>query len=201
MKIGLTSDIGQLDKESERKVIRDWIVKEGGAKGNLDPWIDAIVKETHGWPQHIISYVKPAASCLKSNNRQMTDEGLRIILEKDNEFRQNYYETRAHDIDVEQRQSLAISLAHISIGGTTTRTSIISILREEYPPEVADNLFKQALEQGIIDKRKGGVYGVPIPSMQTWLIEEYGREQIDIPEIEDDSLKQEKDASKWSRER
>ncbi len=194
-------NLGRLDKESERKVIRDWIVKEGGAKGNLDPWIDAIVKETHGWPQHIISYVKPAASYLKSNNRQMTDDGLRIILEKGNEFRKIYYETRAKDIDMEQRQSLARSLAHLPIGGTTTRTSIISILREEYPPEVADNLFKQALEQGIIDKRKGGVYGVPIPSMQTWLIEEYGREQIDIPEIEDDSLKQEKDASKWSRER
>ncbi len=192
-------NLGRLDKESERAAIRDWIVKEGAAKGNPDPWIGAIIKETHGWPQHIISYVKPAVRYLKSNHRQMTDDGLRIVLEKGNEFRRNYYETRAHDIDVEQRQSLTRSLAHVPIGGITTRTSIIAILNEEYPPEVADNLFKQALEQGIIDKRKGGYYGVPIPSMQTWLIDEYGREQIEMPKIEGESP--EKDSSKWSRER
>ncbi len=201
-------NLGRLDKKSERLVIRDWLIKDGGAKGNPDPWIDAIAKETHGWPQHIISYVKPAVAYLESNHRRMTDEGLRIVLEKGNEFRINYYETRAHEIDVEQRQSLTRSLAHVPLGGTTTRTSIIAILNEEYPPEVADNFFKQALEQGIIDKRKGGYYGVPIPSMQTWLIEEYGREQIQMPKIHDElskvrheSPKQEKDSSKWSMER
>ncbi len=201
-------NLGRLDKDSEYKVIRDWLTEAGGAIDDPTPWIESISEQTHGWPQHIISYVKPATSYLKSNNHQMTDDGLRIVLEKGNEFRRNYYEARAHDIDVEQRQSLSISLAHVPLDGTTTRTSIIATLNEEYPPEVADNLFKQALEQGIIDKRKGGYYGVPIPSMQTWLIEEYGREQIDMPKIHDElskvrreSPKQEKDSSKWSMER
>ncbi len=200
-------NLGRLDKDSEHEVIRDWLTEVGAAEGNPDPWIDVIAKETHGWPQHIISYVKPAVGYLKSNNHQMTDAGLRIVLEKGAESRLRYYRQRAHDIDGEQRQSLARSLAHLPIGGTTTRTSIISILEEEYPPEVADNLFKQALEQGIIDKNEDGYYGVPIPSMQTWLIEAYGRKQVDMPKIEDELSKvrrelpkQEKDSSKWSRE-
>ncbi len=169
--------LGALREESERKVIRDWLTKDGGAKGDPAPWIDAIAKEAHGWPQHILSYMDPAVAYLESNHRRMTDEGLRIVLEKGAEFRKNYYETRAKEIDVEQRQSLTRSLAHVPLGGTTTRTSIMTILNEEYPPEVADNLFSQALEQGIIDKRKGGYYGVPIPTMQTWLVEEYGKER------------------------
>ncbi len=200
-------NLGRLDKDSEYKVIRDWLTEAGGAIDDPTPWIESISEQTHGWPQHIISYVKPAANYLKSNNHQMTDAGLRIVLEKGAESRLRYYRQRAHDIDGEQRQSLARSLAHLPIGGTTTRTSIISILEEEYPPEVADNLFKQALEQGIIDKNEDGYYGVPIPSMQTWLIEAYGRKQVDMPKIEDELSKvrrelpkQEKDSSKWSRE-
>ncbi len=203
-----TVGLGPLDRESERAAIRDWIVKEGGTNGNTDQWIEAIAKETHGWPQHIISYVKPAVGYLKSNNHLMTDAGLRIVLEKGAESRLRYYRQRAHDIDWEQRQSLARSLGHLPIGETTTRTSILTILNEEYPPEVADNLFKRALEQGILDKHEDGRYGVPIPSMQTWLIEEYGRKQVDMPKIEDEVSKvrrelpkQEKEASKWSRER
>ncbi len=42
--------LGVLGKESERKVIRDWLMKEGVAKVNPAPWINAIAKETHGWP-------------------------------------------------------------------------------------------------------------------------------------------------------
>ncbi len=165
-------NLGRLDKDSEYKVIRDWLTEAGGAIDDPTPWIETISEQTHGWPQHIISYVKPAANYLKSNNHQMTDEGLRIVLEKGAESRFQYYRQRAHDITWEQRQSLA----HLPISGITTRSSIVAILNEEYPPEVADSLFKQALEQGIIDERDDGRYGVPIPSMQTWLIDEYGRE-------------------------
>jgi len=58
--------LGALDKESERAVIRDWLTKHAKEESNLtsesDPtiWINAIAREAHGWPQHIISYVEPA---------------------------------------------------------------------------------------------------------------------------------------------
>ncbi len=201
-------NLGRLDKESEREVIRDWIVKEGGAKGNLDPWIDAIVKETHGWPQHIISYVKPAVRYLKSNNRQMTDEGLRIVLEKGNESRINYYETRAKEFSLKQRQVIASFIPDLQQSGYLEKEDIMDVLTSKYGEEKSKKFFEDVLHSGIISQKSGGVYGVPIPSMQTWLIEEYGREQIEMLKVEDELSKvrrespnQEKDSSKWSRER
>ncbi len=175
-----------MDKESERAAIRDWIVKEGAAKGNPDPWIGAIIKETHGWPQHIISYVKPAVRYLKSNHRQMTDDGLRIVLEKGSELRLQYYRQRARGIPMEQRQSIAKAIVDIPLGETKTYKEIMGVLMQEYDEQFADNLFNKALKKGIIDERDDGDYGIPIPSMQTWLIEAYGRKQADMPEIEND---------------
>ncbi len=179
-------NLGRLDKESERAAIRDWIVKEGAAKGNPDPWIGAIIKETHGWPQHIISYVKPAVRYLKSNHRQMTDDGLRIVLEKGSELRLQYYRQRARGIPMEQRQSIAKAIVDIPLGETKTYKEIMGVLTQEYDEQFADNLFNKALKKGIIDERDDGDYGIPIPSMQTWLIEAYGRKQADMPEIEND---------------
>ncbi len=178
-----TVELGTLDKDSERAVIQDWLIKEGGAKGDPTPWIDAIAKECHGWPQHILSYINPAVAYLESNNRRMTDDGLNSVLEKGNEFRINYYRQRAHGIKEEQRQALAKAMMNIPSGGTKTYTKILSTLQQEYDSQEAGNLFKKALHQGIIDERDGR-YGVLIPSMQTWLVEEYGKGRDEPPLME-----------------
>ncbi len=179
-----TVGLGALEKDSERAVIQDWLIKEGGAKGDLAPWIDAIAKECHGWPQHILSYMDPAVAYLKSNHRCMTDDGLNSVLEKGNEFRINYYRQRAHDIDEEHRGALAAAVMDVPIGGTLTRTVIKDRLKlSGLIQEEADKLFKKALDQGIIDERDGR-YGVPIPSMQTWLVEEYGKGRDEPPLME-----------------
>ena len=73
-------DLGRLDKESELAVIRDWLKKDGGARKNLDTWTDAIVKETYGWPQHIMAYMKPAVRQLKQDGGNLTPEGLVSVL-------------------------------------------------------------------------------------------------------------------------
>ena len=53
---GCHINLGPLKPKAERKVIKDWLKLEGRAKGDPAPWIDAIVSETHGWPQHIMAY-------------------------------------------------------------------------------------------------------------------------------------------------
>ncbi len=45
-------ELGALGKEAERAVLHDWLTKEGGAEGDPAAWIEAIARETHGWPQH-----------------------------------------------------------------------------------------------------------------------------------------------------
>ncbi len=193
-----TVGLGALEKGSERAVIQDWLIKEGGAKGDPALWIDAIAKECHGWPQHILSYMDPAVAYLESNNRRMTDDGLNSVLEKGNEFRINYYRQRAHEIDEEHRGALAAAVMNVPIGGTLTRTVIKDRLKlSGLIQEEADKLFKKALDQGIIDERDGR-YGVPIPSMQTWLVEEYGkgRDQPPLMEAPEKTM-----GSKFSMER
>ena len=169
-----TVQLGRLDKKSECAVIRDWLIEEGRAKGDPHTWIQSIAEQAHGWPQHIISYIKPALKYLESNNRFMTDEGLKFVLEKGAEYREMYYETRAHDIDEDHRQALARAVMDVPTDKTTTKPAITSSLKKSgLTKKEAGKLFNQALEQGIIDQRKGGRYGIPIPSFHTWLVDEY----------------------------
>lgn len=55
-KAGCFIELGALGKESECAVIHDWLVKDGGAKGDPTPWINEIAQKTSGWPQHISAY-------------------------------------------------------------------------------------------------------------------------------------------------
>jgi len=170
--------LGALDKKSERAVIRDWLTKYAKAEGDPTAWIDAIAQETHGWPQHIVAYVDPAIKYLENNNRQMTDEGLEFVLQRGAESRQEYYKLHAHDIDEDKRQAIAKSISDVPFGETMTRPAIMSGLQNSgLTHDDASELFGQVLEQGIIDKRDDSRYGIPIPSMQTWLLNEYGREK------------------------
>jgi len=179
-------ELGPLSKESERAVIQDWLKKEGRAKGDPTAWIDSIANESHGWPHHILSYVDAAVEYLELNNGSMTEEGLKLIL-KGAEFRLHYYRQRAHGIITEKRQLLARSLVNVPIGGTTNYTAIMSILLQEYSQKDAEDLFNISLEKGIIDERNGD-YGVPIPSMHTWLLNEYTIERIELPKLQDSQI-------------
>jgi len=105
----------------------------------------------------------------------MTDEGLEYVLERGAHSRQEYYEFRAHGIREEHRQVLAHAISDVPLGGTTGYEDVMDIIGHEYSKKEAEDLFNKALEKGIIDERKGGRYGISIPSMQTWLVSEYGR--------------------------
>ena len=181
--VDCTVQLGRLDKESERAVIQDWLTQAGGAAGDPSRWIDSIAEQAHGWPQHIISYIKPAVKFLISNHGKMTEKGLEFVHEKGNEYRLQYYDKRAHDIDEDYRQALAQAVVDVPLDATTTRPAIISSLKNSgLAQKEADVLFAQALEQGILDKCKRGRYGIPIPSLHRWLMEEYGKEKShDIP--------------------
>ncbi len=170
--------LGGLGAESTRAIIQDWLTLDGMAKGDSAPWVNAIAEQVHGWPHHIMSYVIPAVEYLESNNGQMTAEGLEFVLASGHEFKLEYYDTRSHDIDEDQREALARSVIDVPLGETITRPAILDSMKQGgLSQKDADAIFKRALEQGVIDKRERGRYGIPIPSMHTWLVEEYGRDK------------------------
>ncbi|MCY3628492.1 MAG: ATP-binding protein [Bacteroidota bacterium] len=170
-------ELGALNKASERAVIQDWLKKKGKAKGDPTAWIDAIVKETHGWPRHVQSYAKRAADHLEAGGGIMTTERLNASLEAGREGRKVYYKQRVGDFYGDEIQCLVNSILDNPSGPPTSRIEIISSLAEKYGDRSkAEKLVKDFIEAGILEKSGVGL-AVPIPSMHTWLKEEYSRER------------------------
>ena len=173
-------ELGALSKEAERAVIHDWLTKEGEAKGDPVPWVDAIAQETYGWPQHILSYVDPALKQLEADNRVMTPEGLNAVLEAGRNFRSNYYQRRLDDFSRKQRHSLAKLIMNVPLGEGLDKEDILSSLTQEYGETEAEKLFNRALHRGVLHRYKG-TYAIPIPSMQDWLVTNYAHIQTKSP--------------------
>ncbi len=170
---GYVAELGALSKESERAVIQDWLVKEGGTKGDPAPWINAIVQETQGWPRHVHSYAKHAAEHLKEKGGLMTPQGLKIFMELGEEGRKQYYKQRVSTFYGDQLQCLVNSISNTPFGEPTPRLEIVSSLAQTYGNDQAEDLLKDFIEKGILEKSGKGL-SISIPSMHTWLKEEYG---------------------------
>jgi len=166
--------LGCLSHESTCGVIRDFLIHKGGLSKPPLEWIKTIAERTHCWPQHIISYADSAVNYLASH-RTPTDEGLDIVLQQGRAEQIGYYKVCARGIVRKKRQVLAEIFADVPLGETMKFEDIVSALQEEYSQEVAEDLFENALDRGIIDEREDGDYGVPIPSLHRWLVDEYAK--------------------------
>ncbi len=174
-------ELGALGKESERSVLHDWLTEDGKAVGDTTTWIDAIAKETYGWPQHILSYVKSALKQLQADKGAMTAEGLATVLETGRAKRTAYYKQRAEGFYREQLHCIARSIADIPAGSHVDHTVIMSSLSQDYGHDEAERIFRLALHKGILDERNN-CFVVPIPSMHDWLVSNYSRfQEKEIP--------------------
>ncbi len=170
---GCFVELGSIDKESERAVIQDWLVKEGGAKGNPASWIDAIAQETHGWPQHITAYGDAAAKQIQNDQGEMIPEGLKVVHRLGTQRREAYYKQRARGISGIERAGLAKMIQSVAYGSGLCKEDIEGFLSREYDdPDKAKSLFKRAVERGILHSQDE-LYSIPIPSMRRWLISNY----------------------------
>ncbi len=175
---GCFIELGALGKDSERAVIQDWLVKEGGAKGDPSPWIDAIAQKTHGWPQHISAYGDAAAKQIWKDDGNMISVGLEVVYKLGEDRREAYYKQRAKGISGRERGSLARLIKNIAPGKGLYKEDVIEVLSQECDdPDKARSLFTKAVERGILHSQDE-VYSIPIPSMRTWLISNYARERI-----------------------
>ncbi len=174
------AELGALSKESERLVIEDWIKKEGSGQGDSSAWLDAIAKETHGWPRHIHSYAKHASEYLKANGGAMTPDGLNSVLEAGHKARKVYYKQRVSEFRVDQIRCLAKTIMDVAQGKPVEYKVMMSSLIQEYGQSGAEDLFKKFEQKGILGQNDMG-YVVPIPSMHAWLKDTYARSTIEMP--------------------
>lgn len=161
--------LGALGKKAERAVLRDWLAEDGRAEGDTTAWIDSVTRETHGWPQHILSYVKPALSQLHTAKGEMTAEGLNAVLEAGRTGRAAYYKQRAQGFYRKQLHCIARSIVDVPAGGRVDHAVIMSSLLQDYGHDEAEKIFRRALHKGILDERDN-CFVVPIPSMQKRLV-------------------------------
>ncbi len=157
-------------------MIKDWLKKEGRAKGDPALWIDAIMQKTHGWPQHVAAYVQAAAIHLRATGRQMTPAKLKEVLEVGEIQRIKFYKSRAEGLDDDHRMAIARAFASAREDQTQTRKAIIASLLQDVEKQEASEIFKLVLHSGVLDHRNGR-YVIPIPSMFDWLIDNYFIEQ------------------------
>ena len=172
-------ELGPLKQEAEWEVIEDWLRKDGRAKGDPTPWIDAIMQRTHGWPQHVAAYAQAAAIHLRATGREMTPEKLKTALEVGEMKRTKFYESRADGIVRKERQCIARAMANIEMDGTIDKDIVIASLREVCSEEKAEEVFALALSNGVFDLQ-GDSYVIPIPSMRRWFMVNYFVER-DLP--------------------
>ncbi len=172
---GCVVNLGRLSPEPERAIIRDWLVQDGGAKGNVTPWIDAIAGETHGWPQHIIAFAEPAAHIVRSNRGQMTPRGLGAVLQQGQQKKENYYFARVRKLSKQDRMALGEALATLPLGASMEEPDVLRILTRNHSREEAKQVFEGIVHKGVLAQTREGDFAVPIPSMQDWLVDQYRR--------------------------
>ncbi len=171
---GRKIELGALERESTRAVIRDWLVNDGGVEVETTEWEEKIAEQTCDWPQHIMAYIWPAIRYLKENDKQMSAKGLNMVLEKGDKGRTEFYEARTDGIPAEHLASLAqATIAATPQGAGMRYTDIMTVLRNDFK-EDAETIFTRAVQRGVLDMRKGR-YMIPIPSMESWIVDTYGQ--------------------------
>jgi len=171
---GASVELGTLSKESERAVIYDWLTKKGGTKEDPTAWIDAIARETQGWPRHVHSYAKHAGEFLENSNGVMTPQGLQAVLELGQEGRKQYYKQRIDGIRGNELICLYQPISNLESGSPFNEDLILDPLNKKYGFERAEKIFKKFIDKGILSP-VGTMYCVPIPSMHDWMKSELER--------------------------
>ncbi len=179
---GCRINLEPLSEASRRTVIQDWLLEEGGAKGDPAPWIHAIVRETHGWPQHIMAYVWPALKQLKLTEGELTPEGLKTVLEEGRKGRIEFYEARVTEFESKELHCIANAVADVKPGERVSKEKVMDSLLQTFSEDKAEVIFKRALHKGVLDKRKND-YIIPIPSMHDWLVSNYALELKRTPKF------------------
>lgn len=166
--------LGALGPDAERAVLHDWLTIDAKAQGNPQVWIDAIVPDTHGWPHHIIAYVKPALKQISADNGQMTLDGLTLVLESGRERCRKYYRRRTQGFSSRQLRALVRSFPSGQPGAQVTDDAIMKSLEAAMSQQgEAERLFDRAMEKGVLSQHDDQIV-IPIPSMHAWLERKYG---------------------------
>ena len=188
---GCLHNLGGLDADAERRVIRDWIVISGGVGRNVQPhilehWVGTIAAETDGWPQHIHTFAPQAAQWLQNHGSLMPDAVPDTVMETGRKRKREYYEQRVLAIEPVYRRELALMSAaapeRFGMRATDVLAGFARVVFPDgrHPGTVAREVFAEAIRKGLLAEGKRGDYQIPIPSMRRWLSDCYGERGLSL---------------------
>ena len=113
----------------------------------------------------------------------MTEERLRIVMEKGRAKRRQYYEDRLSGFTAKERRSLAKILAGSSETGEVEQEEAVEQLDREYGVGNGEEIFFRAVRRGVFNKALGS-YSVPIPSLRNFIVENFPPKEISEQRLE-----------------
>ena len=170
-----------LDKVSEKKIIYDYLVKEGKVSPKdpqLDHWIHQISEQTHGWPSHITSYGNTCITYLQEYGHSLNQEKLNTVLKLGTQKRYKYYDRRCRGVEPEDQKKIASFLFQKQNQEDFTRREFISYLKKCTSEKQSNSIFQTLVKDGCIHRMIGGSYELSIPSMKDWLLQTYLIKQV-----------------------
>ena len=175
-------DLGRLSAESERAIIRDWLIKGGKAKGEVGSWIEAIAQETNRWPHHIASFGDMASQVIRQAGGVMTPQGLARALDEGRRHRDRYCEQRCDGMAWEDQALLGTLVKHGGQGRVWGEESIYQLfdIRKRSSGASCVDVTNAAIASGVLAPARMGLR-FPIPSMEDWLVGRYERYLISRP--------------------
>ncbi len=109
---GSVHHLERINRYAERRIIRDWLLKELDIQGNIIPLIDQIIKRTDGWPRHVTSYCHSICNQLQKNE-QLTKQKIQWILKEGDDLKQIYYDQRFEGIEKEHCKIIAKTIQQL----------------------------------------------------------------------------------------
>ncbi|MDE2833311.1 MAG: ATP-binding protein [Bacteroidota bacterium] len=163
-------------KETARRVVKDWLSEYGCDPDHMGAWIEALVRASDDWPQHVICCVAAALDHFDSQGDQPTIAAVRAVLDAAREEKHVFYAARSAGIGTDDVALLGIIVGACGPDSVYDRMHLLSLLSVREREESARTVLGVMVANGVLATRtmrpKGKVhaYYVPIPSMERYLI-------------------------------
>ncbi len=168
---GCVRYLQRLEPDAEQSIIHDWLTKEIKTPSDTTTWIQEIIKRTDRWPRHIQSYCNALCEFLEVGET-LTNQRLKQVLKHGDDLKHTYYQQRCDGFHRKTRAFIASTVKQLP--EQFDMEELIALFSKTLSSEKASDLYQTVLSKGIVHMDQQGICSVPIPSLRSFLIEEYG---------------------------
>lgn len=185
-----TVHLGLLSREEAREAVETLLGRYHVVKGGSDErvrWIDAVAADSAGFPQHLHIGMQEVARVLADRGMVLDSEGLDEARRRAAEGRKGYYRSRlSSSMQKHPAALLAVVRATVAAAGPVHWNQLdaaafchLRARHNERGGKAPDSeaFVDEMIHEGVLQMNADGRgYEVPMPSMSTWLLNDYARE-------------------------